>query len=164
MFLVFIGLYFAFFYVSAFSKSQLGFSQTDAFTVLIIMNAVGLPGRVIPNYLADRMFGPINLLVPFAIAVGMLMLCWTQVHTHAGLLTWACFYGICGAGIQSLFPATLSSLTSDLSKSGTRYDFFFFFPSYTLPHACMCVWALWADNRVCVQVWEWSSRSLASLA
>jgi predicted MFS family arabinose efflux permease len=123
MFLVFIGLYFAFFYVSAFSKSQLGLSQSGAFIVLIIMNAVGLPGRVIPNYLADRMFGPINLLAPFSVAVGVLMLCWTRVDSHGGLLAWACVYGTFGAGIQSLFPATLSSLTTDLSKSGTRYDY-----------------------------------------
>ncbi|KAA8893672.1 putative MFS monocarboxylate transporter [Sphaerosporella brunnea] len=130
MFLVFMGLYFAFFYISAFSKSQLGLPQAEAFTVLIIMNAVGLPGRVVPNYLADRLFGPLNLLVPFSIAVGVLMLCWTAVTTHGGLFAWACFYGTFAAGIQSLFPATLSSLTSDLSKSGTRMGMVFSIVSF----------------------------------
>jgi hypothetical protein len=41
---VFLGLFFAFFYVSAFAKTQLHMSQDDAFNTLIVMNAVGLPG------------------------------------------------------------------------------------------------------------------------
>lgn len=85
------------------------------------MNAVGLPGRLIPNYLADRATGPLNLLIPFTIVSGILLFCWTKVHDYGGMTTWAVFYGIFAAGIQSLFPATLGSLTTDLTKSGTRY-------------------------------------------
>ncbi|KAF8243155.1 MFS monocarboxylate transporter-like protein [Wilcoxina mikolae CBS 423.85] len=130
MFLSFLGLYFAFFYVSAFAKTRLYMSQDDAFNTLIVMNAVGLPGRLIPNYLADRTFGPLNLLVPVALMVGALLLCWIAVFNHTGLIVWAAFYGVFAAGIQSLFPATLSSLTTDLTKSGTRLGMVFSIVSF----------------------------------
>ncbi|CCX11695.1 putative MFS monocarboxylate transporter [Pyronema domesticum] len=130
MFLNFMGLYFAFFYVSAYAKQKIGLSQSDAFTTLIVMNAVGLPGRVVPNYLADRVTGPLNLLIPCAIMVGVLFLCWIAVFSHATLIIWAAFYGIFAAGIQSLFPATLSSLTTDLTKSGTRLGMVFSIVSF----------------------------------
>lgn len=39
---------------------------------------------------------------------------------RGGLYAWAVMYGIVGAAIQSLFPATLSSLTSDPRMQGTR--------------------------------------------
>ena len=77
--------------------------------------------RIIPNYLADRAFGPLNLFVPCTLATGVLLLCWPAVSSPAGLIVWAVFYGIFAAGILSLFPATLSSLTTDLTKSGTRW-------------------------------------------
>lgn len=129
MFLNFLGLYFAFFYISAFARTRVGLSQEKAFNMVIIMNAVGLPGRLIPNYLADR-FGPLNLIIPTCSIVGVLLLVWARVNTYAGLIVWACFYGFWAAGIQSLFPATLSRLTSDLSKAGTRMGMIFSIVSF----------------------------------
>lgn len=130
MFLNFWGLYFAFFYISAFARAKIGLSQEKAFNMVIIMNAVGLPGRLIPNYLADKRIGPLNLMLPTCLTVGILLLTWMRVSTYAGLIVWACFYGFWVAGIQSLFPATLSSLTSDLSKAGTRMGMVFTIVSF----------------------------------
>lgn len=98
--------------------------------MVIIMNSAGLPGRLIPNYLADKRIGPLNLLFPTCFIVGVLLLAWTRVNTYAGLIVWASFYGFWVAGIQSLFPATLSSLTSDLSKAGTRMGMVFTIVSF----------------------------------
>lgn len=142
MFLEFWGIYFAFYYskfpcmhariilqdicpltdltVSSFARDRLLLSQSTSFNMLVIMNAVGLPGRVLPGYIADRRTGPLNIMLPIGIVVGGLFFAWTAVHSYGGLVAWACFYGIFAAGIQGLFPATLSSLTSDISKAGTR--------------------------------------------
>jgi hypothetical protein len=84
------------------------------------MNGVGLVGRIIPNYLADRFTGPLNQMVPFAFASGILVYGWVGVHDVVGAWTFAVLYGIVSAGIQGLFPAGLSSLTSDQKKAGTR--------------------------------------------
>ncbi|KAI5778442.1 putative MFS monocarboxylate transporter [Geopyxis carbonaria] len=125
MFLIFLGLYFAFFYISAFARDILHLSQTTSFNTLIIMNAVGLPGRILPNFLADRALGPLNLIIPCGLIVGILLFSWMAVASYGGLLAWACVYGTFAAGIQSLFPATLSSLTTDLAKAGTRMGMIF---------------------------------------
>lgn len=130
MFMNFWGLYFAFFYISAFARTRIGLSEANAFNMVIIMNSAGLPGRLIPNYLADKRIGPLNLLFPTCFIVGALLLAWTRVNTYAGLIVWASFYGFWVAGIQSLFPATLSSLTSDLSKAGTRMGMVFTIVSF----------------------------------
>lgn len=126
----FWGLYFAFFYISAFARTKIGLSEANAFNMVIIMNAAGLPGRLIPNYLADKRIGPLTLMFPTCFCVGSLLLAWTQVNTYAGVIIWAGFYGFWAAGIQSLFPATLSSLTSDLSKAGTRMGMIFSIVSF----------------------------------
>ncbi|KAH8147985.1 uncharacterized protein LAJ45_08087 [Morchella importuna] len=125
MFLNFWGLYFAFFYISAFARTQIGLDQGTAFNMVIIMNAVGMPGRLVPNYYADGRVGPLNLLVPTCFIVGILVIAWMRVNSYGGLIAWGCVYGFCAAGIQSLFPATLSSLTTDLSKAGTRMGMVF---------------------------------------
>ncbi|KAF4625546.1 hypothetical protein G7Y89_g12623 [Cudoniella acicularis] len=45
---------------------------------------------------------------------------WIAVSSRGGFYAWTIVYGIAGASIQGLFPVTLSSLTTDLAKAGTR--------------------------------------------
>lgn len=82
-------------------------------------------GRIVPAYLADQYFGPLNLLIPFACISGILLFCWAAVSNSGGLLAFDVIYGLFAAGIQSLFPATLSSLTTDLKKAGVRMGMVF---------------------------------------
>lgn len=93
------------------------------------MNAVGLPGRLICGITADRLLGPINTLTPVALICGVLFYCWAAVDSVGGLFTFCVIYGFFAAGIQSLFPAACASLTSDLSKMGTRTGMCFSFIS-----------------------------------
>lgn len=120
MFLVFWGLYFAFYYVGSFGRDILNISREESINNLLIMNGVGLVGRLVPAHLADRYFGPLNILIPFVFSSGLLLFCWAAITDSHGLVVWALFYGLFAAGIQSLFPATLSSLTTDLKKTGVR--------------------------------------------
>ena len=120
MFLVFWSLYFAFYYVGSFGRDIIHVSEADSIDLLLIMNGVGAFGRLIPGYLADKYFGPLNLILPFAFVSGLLLYCWTAVSSKNGLIAFAVVYGIFAAGIQGLFPATLTSLTTDLKKAGVR--------------------------------------------
>lgn len=49
-----------------------------------------------------------------------MLFAWIGVHSTGALFTFAAIYGAGSAGSQSLFPATLSSLTTDMSKAGVR--------------------------------------------
>jgi MFS family permease len=114
-----LGTFFGFYYISSFSRQIIGVSYVDSLNLLLVLNGMGIPGRLIPNYLADR-FGPVTLLIPTSMIASVCILSWMAVDSVAGLYAWAVFYGMAAGGIQSLFPAGLSSLTPDLRKAGIR--------------------------------------------
>ena len=120
IFLGFWSLYFAFYYVGAFGRNIIGISYEESINLLLIMNGIGIPGRLLPNWFADRAFGPLNTITPFAFVSGSLFYAWSGVHSRGGVYAFACVYGLASAGIQSLFPATLTSLTTDIKKTGVR--------------------------------------------
>lgn len=120
MFLNFWGLYIGFFYIGSFGRNIIGVSETVSIYLLLVMNGVGFMGRLIPNLLADWYTGPLNMLIPFSFSTGLLAYCWAAVKDLDGLYAFAAIYGLSAAGIQSLFPATLSTLTTDLKKTGVR--------------------------------------------
>ncbi|KXH31136.1 riboflavin transporter MCH5 [Colletotrichum simmondsii] len=120
MFFNFWGVYFAFYYIGPFSGDRLSFSYDSSINILMIMNGVGAIGRVIPGFLADLYLGPLNVVIPAAAICTILLLCWMAIQSSTALYVWAVFYGIFGATVQGLFPAALSSLTTDLQKAGTR--------------------------------------------
>jgi MFS family permease len=87
---------------------------------LQVMNGIGIAGRLPPSLIADRLTGPLNIMIPFTILLALLLYCWAAVHSITGIWIFAAFYGIIAACSQGLFPAVLSSLTDDLTKRGTR--------------------------------------------
>jgi MFS family permease len=84
------------------------------------MNGMGVVGRLVPNIIADRSLGPLNTIIISSLTTGLVTFCWVAVHTRTGLWAFAAFFGLFAAGIQSLFPACLASLTPDLQKRGSR--------------------------------------------
>lgn len=137
MFLNFWALYFGFFYVSilvpcihklltvspqigTFGRQVIGLSYEDSVNLIIINNGVGIVGRLIPAYLANKRFGPLNTIVPLTLAASAVTYSWIAVKTTAGVYVFIILYGIFSNGIQGLWPSTLSSLTSDISKTGGR--------------------------------------------
>lgn len=120
MFLTFWGLYFAFYYVGIWAKQVLGADNTTTINVLSVMNGLGLFGRLLPGYVSDRYTGPLNTLLPFVAFSSICLFCWAGVKSVGGLYAFAVFYGFFAAGIQSLFLATLGSLTKNPKKQGVR--------------------------------------------
>lgn len=99
--------------------------SSTSFTILLLINVVGIPGRMVPAYLADRYFGAINVFIPTVLSAALCIFFWAKVHDLTGDYVWVLFFGYFGAGIQGMFPATLAGLTKDLSKNGTRIGMIF---------------------------------------
>jgi MFS family permease len=85
-----------------------------------MLNGIGVLGRLVPSYFADRYFGCYNMLVPFCFASAVVLFLWPLVDSSSGLYGWAVSYGFFVAGFQGMFPAVLTSLTKDMSRIGTR--------------------------------------------
>ncbi|KAK1762769.1 MFS general substrate transporter [Phialemonium atrogriseum] len=130
-FFIFLGVYFAFYYLASFSRDIIGMSYTDSLNLILVINGMGILGRLGPNLLADRV-GPINVFIPTAMVAGVCVFCWLAVRDVAGMYVWTVFYGIVGGGIQSLFPAGLSSLTPDLRRAGVRMGMVFTINSFAV--------------------------------
>ena len=120
MFLSFWGLYFAFYYVGIFAKDILEVPQKTSINILSVMNGIGLFGRLIAGFMADRYFGPLNAIIPFVLISGVMIYYWVAVADLRDIYGFAVGYGFFAAGIQALFLATLSSLTADPKKAGVR--------------------------------------------
>lgn len=89
-------------------------------TVLLVMNALGVPGRILPALIADAYLGPINTLIPLVFLCGILLYIWAAVKTLNGLIAFAVIFGLVNAAVQGIFMGSVSSLTKDVSKIGTR--------------------------------------------
>jgi len=120
LFLYCLGIFFAFYYISAFAVNVIGVPYSTSINLLLIMNGLGLPGRLIPGYIADRWLGPYNTIIPYTFVVSIALYCWAAVDSVTSLYIFTVFYGFFSAGFQTLFVAVLASLTKDLSKVGTR--------------------------------------------
>ncbi|KAI9703717.1 MAG: hypothetical protein M1836_007487 [Candelina mexicana] len=120
IFLTLWGTYFASYYITVFGKKIIHVSPETSVTLLLVLNAIGIPGRLIPALIADRYFGSFNTLIPFVFLSGLLLYCWISVHNFSRLIAFVVFYGFFSNAVQTLFPSTLSSLTTDLTKMGTR--------------------------------------------
>lgn len=133
MFFTFWGVYVAFFFLAAFGRNYVGFAREESINLVLVLNGVGLPGRLIPNHLADRFYGPLNLIVIASAIASLIMYCMMAVDSKPGIYVWAVAYGMFGAAVQSLFPAVLGSLTKhDLTKGGVRIGMIFTIVSFAV--------------------------------
>ncbi|KAH6893162.1 major facilitator superfamily transporter [Thelonectria olida] len=118
-FMAFWSTYFAFHYVAAFSRDILGLSYPSSLDLVLVLNGVGGPGRVIPGYIGDKI-GPVNVYMLCTLITGITMFCWAAVKSVSGMYAWTVVYGFVVGGVQSVFPSGLTSLTEDPRKQGTR--------------------------------------------
>jgi predicted MFS family arabinose efflux permease len=120
VFLIALGQYFAFYYISSFAVDILDLPYGTSINVLLVLNGVGVLGRLVPSYFADKYTGPYNILIPFCFVSAFVLYFWPLVNNEASLYAWAVCYGFFVAGFQGIFPAAMTTLTKDMSKVGTR--------------------------------------------
>jgi predicted MFS family arabinose efflux permease len=120
IFFTYWGLFFAYYYVRLYGLDVILLSAKTSFDTIIEINALGIPGRIVPAILADRYFGPNNALVPCILIGGVLQYCWIAVTTPSGLFTWVAFYGFFAGGVQGLASAACAAFASSPEEVGTR--------------------------------------------
>lgn len=130
-FFFFWSVYIGFFYITSFSRSVLGASQETSINLLLVLNGVGVVARMSINTLAAYT-GPINMLLPFVFATGVMCFGWIGVHNLTGLWAFTAIYGVCGAALQGLWPVVLTSLTADPKKVGVRTGMGFAFVGFAV--------------------------------
>lgn len=111
--------------IGSYARDDIGVSYNESINLILVLNGVGVIGRLLPNYYADLYSGPLNMMIPICAASAIIVYCWISAAGRGGLYTWAVVYGLFSAAIQSLFPAVLASLTTDLRKRGVRMGMFF---------------------------------------
>lgn len=89
------------------------------------MNALGLPGRLIPAYIADHWLGPQNTLIIVVAMTGILTYSWVAIESLEGLWAFVIVYGFIAANIQSMVPPALASSARDPTKIGVEVGMIF---------------------------------------
>jgi predicted MFS family arabinose efflux permease len=123
-FLGFVGLYIPFFYISPYAIGKVGATGDLPFYYVSILNAASTFGRIIPNFVADKV-GPFNVLIPCMLSAGVVAFCWIPVHNIGGLVIFAIIYGFFSGSFVSLPPSVVASLSPDLNSVGTRMGMVF---------------------------------------
>ena len=131
-FLVMWAAYLPQYYVSSYFHYVLHSSQFDSLSILVILNGIGMAGRVAASFVANRFTGPLNLLVVFNLAASVLMYSWIAIGTERGLYAFSVLYGFFVAGVLMLFPTALPAFTLDMQKMGVRMGMVFTVVSFAL--------------------------------
>ncbi|KAF2030544.1 MFS general substrate transporter [Setomelanomma holmii] len=120
MFFIFAGLWIPFFYTREYSSKALHITKSQSFIVLIILNAAGIPGRMIPAFLVDLYLGTINTYIVTLLLSGVTLLLWPLVSSMSAMYPWSFAYGFCAGGVSSLLQAGIASLNDEPEKTGTE--------------------------------------------
>ncbi|RMZ78043.1 hypothetical protein DV737_g3999, partial [Chaetothyriales sp. CBS 132003] len=115
MFFAFIGFYGPIYYIQSYALAKQLTSVDFSFYLLPILNSASVPGRILPNFIADRI-GPFNVLIPCALITSILAFYWIGITNLAGTVLFALLYGFFSGGFVSLPPVAITTLTEDMRK------------------------------------------------
>ncbi|OTA62711.1 MFS general substrate transporter [Hypoxylon sp. EC38] len=167
-FLVYWAVYFEFYYIDLYGYTYASFTSLDSINLLLVTNALGIPGRIIPGFIAARFLGPLNTAIPTAASVALVLYCWPAVaHAPGPLYGFAIAYGLVASAIQSLFAVSLAALTEDLSQLGTRMGMVFSvvtFASLTGSPIAGAIIQTSGGSYLGAQLWAASSMLLGAVA
>lgn len=98
-----------------------GFTVIDSINILLASNGLGIPGRILPGFIASQWCGALNTAIPTVTLVAIILFCWIGVgDSGSGLYVFAAIYGFFANAIQSLILVSLAALTDNVNKLGTR--------------------------------------------
>ncbi|KAF9458094.1 major facilitator superfamily domain-containing protein [Collybia nuda] len=120
-----LGIFYPIFYLQLFSIKH-GIDQNLAFYIVSFINAGGLFGRLLPNYLADHV-GTYNVLIPASFACAALVLAILGIRDAVGAIIVSLLYGAMNGAHISVTPALLSDISTDITEVGIRMGLYFSF-------------------------------------
>ncbi|KAJ6602504.1 major facilitator superfamily domain-containing protein [Mycena vulgaris] len=122
---IMLGLFYPVFYLQLYSIKQ-GIRETIAFDTVSFMNAGGVVGRLIPNFLADRV-GSFNVIIPVTFLTAACVLAMLAAADAGGIIAISLLYGAMNASFVSMTPALLAELSNHPSEIGLRMGVWFSF-------------------------------------
>ncbi|XMA13951.1 hypothetical protein WAI453_006742 [Rhynchosporium graminicola] len=108
LFLVYLGLFSPFFYITSWTIG-LGLDTNMAFYMVSIINAASLFGRILPGLWADRI-GAYNIMVISAGFSGLVCMCWTEATSIGGIAVLSLAYGFASGAVIGLQGACASQI------------------------------------------------------
>ena len=99
------GTFIAWYYTAAYGRTALrpSLSYPDSLNLMLVMNGIGVAGRLGASALADRV-GPLNVLLPCALASSVCCFAWSAVRAPGGMYAWAAVLGVVSGGVQARTP------------------------------------------------------------
>lgn len=140
-FLAYLGLYVPYFYIQLWAIRHgltkegqgsgggggAGADFSSAY-LITLLNAGSVPGRVLPNLLADYLAGSsVAVMAATALGASVLAFGWLGISSFGGIVTFTLLFGFFNGGVTSLPPSAIAALTPDLSRIGTRMGMTFIF-------------------------------------
>ncbi|KAF5097243.1 hypothetical protein D0Z00_002452 [Geotrichum galactomycetum] len=107
-----------------------GKTETLSYTLLTLLNTMGMLGRWLPGVVADRV-GRFNTLIFICImAFITIFAIWLPFgHSTAGLIVFSILHGFCNGAVLSLAPVCCGQICK-ARDYGKRYGTMFFFTSF----------------------------------
>lgn len=93
---------------------------TTSLNLVILVNGIGIPSRLLVGVLADRYLGVMNTITLSLIVDAIAIFSWLAVRTSSQCYVFIVFYGLASAAFQALFPTSIAALSNDITKTGTR--------------------------------------------
>jgi MFS family permease len=120
IFFTFGGIWIPYFYIRVYAANALHITSTQSFAVMLILNGSGIPGRIVPAFLADKVLGTVNTYILIILFTSATLLCWPLVASTTSLVIWAMVYGFCAGGATFLMQASVASLTKGQKETGVK--------------------------------------------
>ncbi|KAI0664176.1 MFS general substrate transporter [Cubamyces menziesii] len=116
--LLFYGFFIPYFYIQIYANFR-GVPPHIANYLLAILNAMNVPSRILPGYLADKV-GPLNVFIPAASLCSILILgLWLPSRNAGSIIAFAALYGLFSGAFVSLL-ATYIATISPREQYGAR--------------------------------------------
>ncbi|PBP16622.1 riboflavin transporter MCH5, partial [Diplocarpon rosae] len=116
----FAGVYVVYFFIlGRVSARHVDLQALRPYYLVSFLNIGGVFGRIVPNYLADKTH-PLLIQSIFVFIGGILIFVWPVVSNLAGLIVFCLVYGFFSGAFISLPPASVASVTNDMSRYGAR--------------------------------------------
>ncbi|EPE31184.1 MFS general substrate transporter [Glarea lozoyensis ATCC 20868] len=114
-----MAVYITLFYIHLYALERTDTHPTVSSYLLSIINAASIAGRLLPNFVADKI-GPLNVLIPLTGGAAVLTFGWIGIHSGAGLIIFCVLYGFFQGPFVSLPPTIVATLSPDLRSIGVR--------------------------------------------
>ncbi|KAI0768212.1 major facilitator superfamily domain-containing protein [Trametes elegans] len=109
-FLLFYGFFIPYFYLQLYAKYR-SVQPHIANYLLAILNAMNVPSRIIPGWLADKT-GPLSVFIPAAAICTILILgLWLPSQSAGAIITFAALYGLVSGSFVSLLPTYIATIS-----------------------------------------------------